>query len=404
MMAGNHKAKRFGAQNPVRVLFVSHESGLTGAERSLLEAVRGIDRKRYEPVVAVPGNGPLIEELKLAGIGVVISRMRWWVARGRKKRSELKETILGMPERAAQIRGLIRAHRIDLVYSNSVACIDGALAAKLARVPHVWHIHEILSKNIELRPYVPMWMVRVIVACLSHRIIVPSKAVQRDIAGRLSAGKVRVRYNGVDLARFQRGTHSTGQNDIRAELGTGSNVIIAAVVGLFMPIKGHLDVVEAARTVCDVRKDVLFLFVGGGSKGYRKRVEQRISELNLTKHFIFLSFRNDIETLMMSIDVLICASWVESFSRVVLEAMAAGKPVVATRCGGPEELVVDGQTGILVPTHCPERIATAVLKLVEDARLMLWMGQNGHERAAGLFSMTQYLRGIEAVLDEICRR
>ena len=386
---------------PRRVLFVSHDSGMAGAEMCLLDLVRGIDRNRYEAVVIIPRDGPLKKEMERTGSRVVVSRTRWWVARGRKSRHELKDIVLNMPARVAPIRHLIRKDRIDLVYSNSIACIDGAVAAKVAGVPHVWHVHELMSKNREVQSYIPMWMVRFLVGALSTRVIVPSKAVQRDIAGPLSTKKIRVIYNGIDVDRFRNGDDRARRNGFRAELGIGSDIKMVAMVGLFITIKGHLEVVEAARIVCEERKDVVFVFIGGGNISYRGRVEQRVRELNLEPHFIFLDFRNDIDTVLNGLDILVCASWVESFSRVVCEAMAAGKPVVATRCGGPEELVVDGETGTLVPVRCPEAIAAALLKMSNDPQLMRRMGENGCDRAMGLFSMNQYLRGIENVLNEI---
>jgi len=387
--------------SPRRVLFVSHESGLAGAERSLLDLVRGIDRNRYEPLVMVPGNGPLKEEMERTGSRVVMSRTRWWVARGRKSRHELKDIVLNMPARVAPIRHLIRKDRIDLVYSNSIACIDGAVAAKGAGVPHIWHVREILSRNREVKPYIPMWMVRFLVGALSTRVIVPSKAVQNDIAGSLPAKKIRVRYNGIDVDRFLNGEDRARRNGFRAEFGIGSDINMVAMVGLFITIKGHLDVVEAARIVCEERKDVVFVFVGGGNRSYRRRVEQRVRELNLEPYFIFLDFRNDIDTVLNGLDILVCASWVESFSRVVCEAMAAGKPVVATRCGGPEELVVDGETGTLVPVRSPEAIAAALLRMLNNPQSMRRMGEKGRDRAMRLFNMNAYIRGIEGILAEI---
>ncbi len=388
-----------GPNKRLRVLFVSHESGMTGAERSLLEIILGLDRKRFSPFVVVPRDGLLLQELDQANAITIKANLKWWIARGPRNRNEFKKFIQGLPKRAGIIRDLIQRYRIELVYSNSVACIDGAVGAAIARIPHLWHIHEILSKNQNISPYVPMWIVRLIVALLSKQIIVPSMAVKDDIRSSLLFRHIHVRYNGIDAKRFLISQQSVTEPTIRSEFRMAPDTKIIALIGYFISIKGHLDVVEAAKIVCAQRKDIVFLFIGGGNQSYRKKIELRVHQHGLEDFFIFLDFRENIDSLILNIDILICASWVESFSKVILEAMAAGKPVVATRCGGPEELVIDQQTGFLIPTHSPPNMAAALLMLLRRPDLMHSMGRKGQERAQKHFSIERYQFGIQNLLE-----
>lgn len=382
-------------------MFISHTAGVTGAERCLLDLLIRIDKSKYVPLVLFPTDGPLKEKVSSIDCETVVFDMPWWVARRRKSRSHLKKLLVGMPARVRYIRDLIRREEIGFVYTNTIVCIDGAIAAKLEGIPHIWHIHEIISANNELKPYVPSFMMPVVAGILSDRLIVPSKAAKKEIEWYFSEKKVRMIYNGVEIGKFAHANSYHHANNFREELGIRQNIKIVALVGLFLEIKGQADFVEAARIVCDNYRDVAFVFVGNGNNSYRRLVKERVSDLSLKEKVYFVDFRDDIEVVMSAIDILVSASWVESFSKVICEAMSAGKPVVATRCGGPEEIVLDDQTGYLVPINNPKEMAIAIMKLIDNEDVAMEMGQRGRERAQKYFNIDQYVKKIERVFAEI---
>lgn len=385
-------------------MFISHTADLYGAERSLLDLLKRIDRNKYVPLVLFPTDGPLKDKVSSIDCETVVFDMPWWVVKGRKSRSHLIKLLLGMPAKVRYIRDLIRKEDISFVYTNTIVCIDGAIAAKLEGIPHIWHIHEIISATNNLKPYVPRFMMPVVVGILSDKLIVPSKAAKKAIEWYFSEKKVRMIYNGVEIEKFARANSYHHANNFREELEIGQNIKIVALIGLFLEIKGQADLVEAARIICDNYRDVVFVFAGNGttpSTPYQRLVKKRISDLGLREKVYFVDFRDDIEVVMNAIDILVSASWVESFSKVVCEAMAAGKPVVATKCGGPEEVVVDGKTGYLVPVANPKEMARAIKHLIENEDIAMEMGQRGCERIQKIFSIDQYVKNVERVFAEI---
>jgi glycosyltransferase involved in cell wall biosynthesis len=385
----------------IRVLFVSHEGGLAGAERSLLDLIRGLNRDLFHTVVLVPKAGPLSGELERLGVCFLVGDVRWWFAKGRRRLSELVDIVVRMPRRVRAILKTIGQERIDLVYANTVACIDGPVAGRIAALPTIWHIREIVSRNADLRPYVPKGLVKYIVGLLADRIIAPSRSVGADMDCVLTRRKTRLVANGIDARRLLALDAVAAGRDLRARLGIDPGKLVVALVGHFVPIKGQLEFVQAADRVLRQSKNAVFLLVGSGNRTYRRQVIAEIERLGIGNHLRLMGYTDEIEAIMGGIDILTCASWVESFSRVVCEAMAAGKPVVATRCGGPEEIVVDGETGYLVPVRQPEPMAQKLLELLQDPDLRARMGAGGRQRVQRFFGMRQYVDGIETLLQEL---
>jgi len=385
----------------IRVLFISHEGGLDGAERSLLDLIRGLNRDVFEILVLVPKAGLLSQELERSGVRFLVGDVRWWFAKGRRRLSEIMDIVLKMPRRVRYILKIIQRERVDLVYAKTVTCIDGPIAGRIAVLPTVWHIHEIISRNVDLKSYVPKVLVRYIVGLLADRIIAPSRSVEADMDSMLTRRKTRVVANGIDARRLLALDPAAAGRDLRARLRIDPGQLVVALVGHFVPIKGQLEFVQAAERVLRQAKNAEFLLVGAGNRNYRRQVIAKIEQLGIGSHVRVMGYTNEIEAIMGGIDILACASWVESFSRVVGEAMAAGKPVVATRCGGPEEIVVDEETGFLVPVRQPEPMARKLLELLQDADLRARMGKSGRQRVERYFSMRQYVDGIETVLKDL---
>ena len=385
----------------IRVLFISHEGGLAGAERSLLDLIRGMDRELFDTVVLVPKAGLLSRELERLGVRFLVGDLRWWFAKGSRRLSEIVDIALNLPRRVRNILRIIESERIGLIYANTVTCFDGPIAGKIAALPTVWHIHEIVSRNVDLKSYVPKGLVKYIVGLLADRIVAPSRSVEADMDSVLARRKIRVVSNGVDARRFSSLDSAEAKRELHIRLGIDPGRIVIGLVGHFVPIKGQLEFVQAAEKVLRQFKNAVFLLVGSGNRNYRQQVIAKIEQLGIGPHMRVMGYTDQLDVVMGGIDILVCASWVESFSRVVGEAMAAGKPVVATRCGGPEEIVVDRDTGFLVPVRQPEPMARKLLELLQDAELRARMGANGRERVQRFFGIQNYMDGIQSLLQEL---
>ena len=155
-----------------------------------------------------------------------------------------------------------------------------------------------------------------------------------------------------------------------------------------VPVKGHLDFIEMARTLLDAGTRAEFCIVGDDihQAGYRELLERRVRELGLDDIVTFVGFRRDVPAVLRELTVLVCSSHVEPFGRSIIEAMAAGVPVVATRVGGIPEIIEDRDSGLLVPPRDPAALASAVTRLLDDPELRRRLTASARRRVESSFS------------------
>lgn len=392
-----------GAADPIRTLFVSHDSSLYGAQQSLLGLVSRIDPQVIRSHVVTPYMGDLGRELEKLGIPVHVLPIPHWVASTTNvstgRLGLCREVVRDLRSRVSALVDLIRKHSINIVYTNTVACIDGALAARAAGVPHIWHLRERIAGNRDLKSALPAWLTNRIVAALSSRIITNSNSLRNHYARVASPQKISVVHNGIDLEAFSPGPPR--RPGLREELSFPPATRLVVMIAAVTPRKGHMLLAEAATLVRHANRNVAFLAVGGGHHEYVKMIKSRVEQLGINDCFHFLDWRSDIPDILRASDVLVVASDQEPFGRTVVEAMATGLPVVATRSGGPEEIIVDGETGLLVPLHDPRAMADAVGAVVRDPDLARRMGQAGRRRAQAFFGLDAYANAAQNVLRQV---
>lgn len=282
----------------------------------------------------------------------------------------------------------------DLVYTNTVTCAEGAIAAWRARKPHVWHIHEHILRNVELAPLLPERVYSAIVYSLSRTVVFCSRSLARGYP-RL-AGKASIVHNGLPFRS------NIDRPDARRNLvvanGLDPGAKLVAVVGTLQPIKDHFTFLAAAERVARKVGEAVFLIVGGGTEQYTGILKERAKELRLETRVRFLGWRDDVPELLAAVDVLVISSAMESFGLTAIEALSVGTPVVATRCGGPEEVVRDGATGLLVPVKDPDAMADAILRILRDPELAKRLGAQGKVQATSDFGIDRYIREIQRVI------
>ena len=383
---------------PKKILFLSHSSDIGGAEYCLFDLLQGLDQKKYEAIVALPGDGLLKGKLESLGCRTILLDLPFWIA-WRRSASHIKRLLQSLPWGVAQCRQIIQKEGISLVYTNTISCPHGAIAAKREHKPHIWHIHEVLRGHKHFKPYLPDFLMALLVSLFSDRIIVPSETGKEGIKVKCQDGKIRVINNGVDLKKFNDMDSSQG---IRKELGIGQDVKVVGMIGSVVEMKGYLEFVEAAKRVSKEMENVIFIAAGRefGLDGQKIRNRAKVS--GISDKMRFIGFREDIADILHSVDLVVSASWIECFPKILCEAMAAGKAVVATRCGGPEEIVVDGVTGLLVPIKSPYNLAEAILKILRSEQVRKRMGEAGRARAEELLDVRGYVSKIEKVIEELC--
>jgi len=372
----------------IRVLLIMHGAGSGGVETALGTLCKYLDRGRVRFTIAVSHDGPFSEKVQAMGLEVVKTPIEWWTP----SQWELGERhyyrfLSALKERVKGIVQLIEDKGIDVVHSSTLPVLDGALAAMIAGKPHIWNIRGHFYGGAEqpFGSYLPIQTLYDIVADLSSRIVANSYDIKMFLEKYLPKDKVEVIHNGVDLARFKAGSdHSAGlERDFPGLAGK----LKVALIGRIALVKGIEDFVEAAVRVGRSRRDVGFIVVGVvQDEDLLEKTISIIAQAGLTERVVFTGQRKDIPSVLREIDLLVCASLREGLPNSVLEAMSAGLPVVATRCGGAEELVVDGETGLLVRVGDPARLGEAIMSVISDPEAMKKMGDAGRRRVESRFS------------------
>jgi glycosyltransferase involved in cell wall biosynthesis len=382
----------------VSVLYLSHSAGVNGAEQCLYDLISRLNCN-FENYVITPGEGPLNVRLNEIGATVIQYYIPWWIpASSHKNRWYLKNYTFGLKDRIGFLCRLISEYNIDVVYTNTITCIDGALAASIKRKPHIWHIHEILENNIFLSSYLPTSIVKYLLGLLSCEIIVPSEIAAKSLTNIFTKDKINIINNGVDLKQF---CLFPENRTIKKELHIPEGSKVVGIFGSIIKMKGQKEFVEAAKIIIDKGVDCYFLVVGNGEKSYIDNIISITAMNNLTDRIIFTGFRDDVHTLLNLVDVVVSASWLECFPKIICEAMASAKPVVATKCGGPEEQVINGETGYLVPVRDPYSLANAMLMLLENDEQAKLMGNRAREIAISNYDAKVYAMKIQNIIENM---
>ncbi len=382
---------------PASVLFAHAGAELYGADRVLLELTAGLKARGHALQVVLPGPGPLHAELARSGVAALqhnlgVLRRRYFTPLG------LLNRLCRMLGAAFFMRRLIREQGLSVVHSNTTAVLAGALAARLAGVPHVWHVHEITTR--------PRWFARLMalaVGRLSQRVVFVSAAT-RDHLCALSPrirSKALVIHNGIDTARAQNGRHGV----LRAECGWRADHCVVGMIGRINWWKGQGALLACAAHLVPGDESLRFIMVGGSFDGDNRVRDELLASIALRRldgRVVVQDFRNDVCHVLADIDIFVLPSTEpDPFPTVVLEAMAAGKPIVAFRHGGVCEMVEDGVSGILCTPLSEVEMLAAIQRLAASPSLRAQMGQAGRERLQRLFTREVFIERFAALYLEL---
>lgn len=391
-------------RTPVRVLFIAHDSGLYGAQRCLLDVIRHLDRGQIEPWVVVPWEGDFTIELKKLGIPFFCKMIRHWVASGnnigRSRATLLLNFFSNIRPRIWAICQLIEQYEIDVVYTNTITVLEGAIAARRTGRPHIWHVHELVKANRELKPLFPSSVIAIVVRMLSTRVIVNSRFTASGYSLDLRDPSVSLVYNGIDAEKQQNASISkmAYHDCVPYESGKARWV---AIVGAIHPRKGVMCFLDAAAQIAEKHSDVNFLVIGDGSRSYVESTKLHARALGIANIVHFMGWRSDVPVLLAKCAALVVAAEQEPFGLTVVEAMALGVPVIATRSGGPEEIIEDGVTGYLVPIKSPGSIAHAAGLILSDDGLRRRLSESAQHAVRAHFSLDSYVTGVVRAICQV---
>jgi glycosyltransferase involved in cell wall biosynthesis len=382
---------------PRRILFVDHTAALGGGEIALLSLVRRLDRRRYHPIVVLFTDGPLAEQLRSANIETHILPIGAAVLETRKDGIGVATLLkLGVVVRslrhAWRLRDFIRARDIDLVHTNSLKSdLIGGLAARAARVPVIWHVRDRITAD-----YLPAAVVRVfrlLCRAIPTFIVGNSNATLETL--HLPANKaVATVYSGID--------HIDEDDNCPSPSSTAPRI---GLVGRITPWKGQHIFIRAAAKVLKTFPAARFQVIGAAlfaEQEYEREVHALAEQLGIAHAVEFTGFRDDARQLIAGLDLLVHASTSgEPFGQVIVQGMAAGKPVVATDGGGVPEIVIDGQTGLLVPMDDVNAMASAICRVLVDPARAAHMGRIGRQRVREHFMIERSVERLQRVYDEL---
>ncbi|GBC97492.1 N-acetyl-alpha-D-glucosaminyl L-malate synthase [bacterium HR16] len=281
---------------------------------------------------------------------------------------------------------VVREQRIDIIHTHLTrATYYGLLLGLLTRKPVVSTVH-VFTSDPAYR-----WLSR-----LGNPLIAVSEAVRRWLIEHgVPASEVQTIYNATDFVSLN-GAHANAPQEVRKEFGLPESSKLIGLFAKVTPIKGQDLLLEALPQVLRSHPDTHVLFVGSTNGEFARRIQQRAKELSVSRHVVFTGLRADVARLMQAVDVVTLPSRTETFGLAVLEAMALGKPVVATRVGGLPELVRDGETGILVD-YTTASLAHALNELLSSADLRHRLGQTARTFACQYYTPEHMVQRVEAV-------
>lgn len=371
----------------MRILWVSHSAAVGGAELALVEGVAALAEYGHQVHVVLPSEGPLAGRLSEATSTHVVPMVKWAsrtpasvVARAR----HLGHAFFSGSRHLARLASQLE---VDAVLSNTITLATGALAARRARKPHVWFLHEYGGLDHGLRFYLGEGPTLRLVASLSAVVLVSSAALENHFRPRLGSREIHRASYAVCVKRS--GT---------APVPGSSSGLDLIVVGQRAASKGQLDAVLAMADLRSRGLNVRLRLVGGYEPAYDEVLRRTVSHLGLQAVVEFMDFTENRFLLMEQSDVVLVCSPHEAFGRVTVEAMKLGRVVVGTDCGATSELVRPGENGLLYRAGDHRDLATRVTRLYQDRGRCAGLAARAQAYAEETFSLSKYGRALEQAL------
>ncbi|MFZ5516464.1 MAG: glycosyltransferase [Candidatus Zhuqueibacterota bacterium] len=350
-----------------------------GAEDKLVELINHMDSSRFNTIMCSLGLGDDIHD-KVLKSGIQLVMMP------RKNRFDMGLLL--------RLKKMMKENEIDIVMTTLFyADVMGAIAGRMAGVKAVFSWETISAPEwlIKRRLWPYQFAMR-----YCAKVVSVSKATAKFLIEErgVPAEKVMIIPYGVNLRHYIVGDG----NAMRQRLGLNGKDFIIGMVARLHPQKGHQYLFEAARSIVAKYPHVKFLIVGEGE--IRRELEESVQKMDLSSNVTFLGHRTDVNDLLKAFDVFTLPSLFEGLPNVVLEAMSAGKPVVATSVDGTVEAVVHGETGLLVPPKDPEKLKDAFIQLIEHKDQARDMGKKGRQRIENVFSLDKQVEAFQNLYEE----
>jgi len=360
------------------ILYLNHVSEMGGGSFSLFQLITHLDRGQYKPILLTQMPGSLSKMAAAEGIETYFLQMPGW----RKVRYAFRKQLVTLPS----LKRLVKKLKIDLIHCNAYRLNSyGVLISKCIHVPCITHVRWFNRKD----------HIRKFNLSKTDLLITVSDYIASFFSG--SRAKVRTIYNGIEISKFLKNKDS--RKKIRNEFKIAENAILIGMVAALTPTKGHKDFIKAAALVKKILPNAEFLAVGGPI------LEKQLSINDLKQYarqvgadnVLFAGNREDVADIYSALDYFVLPSHIEPFGRVIIEAMASKVPVIATKCGGPEEIITDRKNGLLIPVKSPDAIAEKIVELAENPGLARGLVDSAFKTVNEKFDISCYVNNVERV-------
>ena len=371
-----------------RILYLHAGAEMYGADKVLLELIKGLDSKEFEAHVILPNDGVLVEALRQVGAKVSvldypILRRKYFNPKG------IADYIRSYNFYAKQIALYAREHSIDMVHNNTAAVLEGIYLKRKLKLPLIWHVHEIIVKPKAISDFINMLMGR-----YADKIVTVSQAVANHIKQSpfIKDSQVEVIYNGVDNAVY----YPMDASSIREKFDIAQDALVIGMIGRVNAIKGQNDFIEAVEPLLEKNEQaVAFLAVFPGEEWRLEELDKRIASSSVVSQIHRIDYYDKTSELYNMFDIFVLPSIKpDSLPTVVLEAMACSKPVVGYNNGGIAEMVVDDKSGCLVKPNRPQELSNAISLLLDSSEKREKFGRVGYQRQKELFSLESYIKNF----------
>lgn len=381
-----------------RILYLHTGAELYGADIVLLTLLEGLDKTKYEPIVVLPLEGPLVAKLKAINIEVYIIeypilRRQYFTPKG------LIDYVLKYCGSCNAIIELVKNRHIDMIHVNTIAVLEGIYISRKIKVPLIWHVHEILEN-----PKVVYKATSFLMGRFATKIVTVSNAVKNHLlkSGYIKEEKIKVIYNGVNTDKFN---SSINTKTLRQELSIPEDAFIIGMIGRVNAIKGQDEFIKIVSTLIGKYKNIYGIIVGDAFPGQEWRVtelKQLIKDSNCSDNFRYLGYRTDSNVLHNLFDVYVLPSVsADSLPTVVLEAMACEKVVVGYKNGGICEMVSDRESGYLEEIGANEKLSDDIEKIYLNDELYKSMAKCSAKRLNNMFSLHMFHKKIDNLYQHV---
>lgn len=375
--------------NKIKVIFISHSSGLYGAERSLADLVIGLKKLGVEIVVVMPNDGPLKELLSSNDVAVLVFPYYGWLG---KRFKLLKGVYRWLFNRIAafRLKKVLDNFKADIVYTNTISTPIGLMLAKLLGVQHILHVREFVHEDMGADFDFSQSFVERKVKNSSSFIIYNSKAVADKFNSWFAGLNSKVIYNGILNSLLDATKYKIINSSVISP--------VLCMVGSIHRGKGQHVAIEALSILKIKHPGITLKIVGSGDEQYIKELKKLALNLDVSANLDWCGYHADISMVFQTSDAALVCSSNEAFGRVVVEAMSEGCPVVASNSGGIPEIINSGVNGLLFEKNCSKSLAQKIDVLLTDPLLYKNISINGLLDSHEKFSKEKYVKSIYEIL------